>query len=162
MQAWFPSGEPIRGHGSCVPDLIPHWPEWGLGFISHATQNSLLHLSCFSSFSFWSNQPCIRIKLISLPSEIHLHISYPFSLYIVVFPIFINFCSFNYILESSTFKGFKGFKTLISSVNLVNNFELYVTLVLLRLVYLWTRFIISRNIFFHSTQIFFCGRRHAY
>ena len=25
MQAWFPKGEPIRGRGSCVLDLTPHW-----------------------------------------------------------------------------------------------------------------------------------------
>ena len=25
MQAWFPTGKPICGHGSCVPDLAPHW-----------------------------------------------------------------------------------------------------------------------------------------
>ena len=26
MQAWFPTGEPIRGCGSCVPTLAFHWP----------------------------------------------------------------------------------------------------------------------------------------
>ena len=26
LQAWFPTGEPIRGRGSCVLDLTPHWP----------------------------------------------------------------------------------------------------------------------------------------
>ena len=25
MQAWFPTGEPVRGCGSCVLDLTPHW-----------------------------------------------------------------------------------------------------------------------------------------
>ena len=25
MQAWFPMGEPVCGHGSCVLDLAPHW-----------------------------------------------------------------------------------------------------------------------------------------
>ena len=28
MQAWFPTGEPIFGCGSCVLDLPPHWPFW--------------------------------------------------------------------------------------------------------------------------------------
>ena len=38
MQAWFPTGEPICGRGSCVPDLTFYWPlrvgaglEWELG-----------------------------------------------------------------------------------------------------------------------------------
>ena len=26
MRVWFPTGEPIGGHGSCVPDLTLHWP----------------------------------------------------------------------------------------------------------------------------------------
>ena len=26
MQAWLPTGESIRGRGSCVPDLTFHWP----------------------------------------------------------------------------------------------------------------------------------------
>ena len=28
MQAWFPMGEPVRGRGSCVSDLAPHWVFW--------------------------------------------------------------------------------------------------------------------------------------
>ena len=26
MQAWFPPGEPIHGHGACVPDPTFQWP----------------------------------------------------------------------------------------------------------------------------------------
>ena len=37
MQAWFPTGEPIHGHGSCPPTSLPTgFSEWGLGHISHA------------------------------------------------------------------------------------------------------------------------------
>ena len=28
MRAWFPTGEPIRGCGSCVPALVSHWSFW--------------------------------------------------------------------------------------------------------------------------------------
>ena len=28
MQAWFPTGEPVCGHGSCVPDMAFHWHFW--------------------------------------------------------------------------------------------------------------------------------------
>ena len=28
MQAWFLTGEPIHGCGSCGPDLAPHWLFW--------------------------------------------------------------------------------------------------------------------------------------
>ena len=41
MQAWFPTGEPIRGRGSCVLDLAFHWPfsrSW-----AHGMQNGLLY-----------------------------------------------------------------------------------------------------------------------
>ena len=42
MQAWFPTGEPVRRHGSCVLDLTPTgFSEWGLGYISHTWNGSL-------------------------------------------------------------------------------------------------------------------------
>ena len=43
MQAWFPTGEPICGHGSCVPTSFPvGFPNQGLGYIPHATWDSPL------------------------------------------------------------------------------------------------------------------------
>ena len=36
MQAWFPTGEPIHGRGSCPPTLLPTgFSKWGLGHISY-------------------------------------------------------------------------------------------------------------------------------
>ena len=36
MQAWFPTGEPVHGHRSCLLDLAPTgFSKWGLGHISH-------------------------------------------------------------------------------------------------------------------------------
>ena len=41
MQAWFPMGEPIHGHGSCPPTSLPTgFPEGGLSHISHAGNGS--------------------------------------------------------------------------------------------------------------------------
>ena len=43
MQAWFPTGEPVRGRESCVPTSLPvHFPNQGLGYIPHAMQNGSL------------------------------------------------------------------------------------------------------------------------
>ena len=37
MQAWFPTGEPIHGHGSCPPTWLPTgFSKWELSHISHA------------------------------------------------------------------------------------------------------------------------------
>ena len=42
MQAWFPTGEPIHGHGSCPPTSLPTgFSEWGLSRISHTWNSSL-------------------------------------------------------------------------------------------------------------------------
>ena len=44
MQAWFPTGEPICGCGSCVPDLAFYWPSRvGAGLHSHAMRKGLLY-----------------------------------------------------------------------------------------------------------------------
>ena len=41
MQAWFPTGEPIHGRGSCPPTSLPTgFSEWGLGHISHVWNGS--------------------------------------------------------------------------------------------------------------------------
>ena len=41
MQAWFPTGEPLHGHGSCPPTSLPTgFSEWGLSHISHAWNGS--------------------------------------------------------------------------------------------------------------------------
>ena len=41
MQAWFPTGEPVHGRGSCPPtSLSTGFSEWGLGHISHAWNGS--------------------------------------------------------------------------------------------------------------------------
>ena len=41
MQAWFPTGEPIHGCGSCLPTSLPAgFSEWGLSHISHAWNGS--------------------------------------------------------------------------------------------------------------------------
>ena len=41
MQAWFSTGEPIHGCGSCPPTSIPTgFSEWGLSHISHAWNGS--------------------------------------------------------------------------------------------------------------------------
>ena len=41
MQAWFPTGEPIHGRGSCPPTSLPTgFSEWGLSHVSHAWNSS--------------------------------------------------------------------------------------------------------------------------
>ena len=41
MQAWFPTGEPVCGCGSCPPTSLPTgFSEWGLSHISHAWNGS--------------------------------------------------------------------------------------------------------------------------
>ena len=41
MQAWFPTGEPLHGRGSCLPTSLPTgFSEWGLSHISHAWNGS--------------------------------------------------------------------------------------------------------------------------
>ena len=41
MQAWFPTGEPIHGCGSCPPTSLPTgFSEWGLSHISHSWNSS--------------------------------------------------------------------------------------------------------------------------
>ena len=41
MQAWFPTGEPIHGRGSCPPTSLPTgFSEWGLSHISHTWNSS--------------------------------------------------------------------------------------------------------------------------
>ena len=41
MQAWFSTGEPIHGCGSCLPTSLPTgFSEWGLNHISHAWNSS--------------------------------------------------------------------------------------------------------------------------
>ena len=41
MQAWFPTGEPIHGCGSCPPTSLPTgFSKWGLDHISHAWNGS--------------------------------------------------------------------------------------------------------------------------
>ena len=45
MQAWFPMGEPVRGCGSCVLDLVPTgFSEWELGYISDTWNSSLYNI----------------------------------------------------------------------------------------------------------------------
>ena len=40
-QAWFPTGEPIHGRGSCRPTSLPTgFSEWGLCHISHTLNGS--------------------------------------------------------------------------------------------------------------------------
>ena len=42
MQAWFPTGEPIHGRGSCLPTSLPTgFSQWGLSHISHFWNRSL-------------------------------------------------------------------------------------------------------------------------
>ena len=42
LQAWFPTGEPVCGHGSCVLDLAPTgFSEWELRYVSHTWNSSL-------------------------------------------------------------------------------------------------------------------------
>ena len=46
VQAWFPTGELIHGHGSCLPTSLPTgFSEWGLSHISHAWNSSPHSLS---------------------------------------------------------------------------------------------------------------------
>ena len=41
MQAWFPTGELIHGHGSCPPTSLPTgFSKWGLSHISHEWNSS--------------------------------------------------------------------------------------------------------------------------
>ena len=41
MQAWFPTGEPIHGHGSSPPtSLLTGFSEWGLSHVSHRWNSS--------------------------------------------------------------------------------------------------------------------------
>ena len=40
MRARFPTGELIHGHGFCVLDLAPNWPEWEPGLL-HPEQSPI-------------------------------------------------------------------------------------------------------------------------
>ena len=47
MQAWFPTGEPVHGCGSCPPTSLPTgFSEWGLSHVSHAWNGSPQAATC--------------------------------------------------------------------------------------------------------------------
>ena len=49
MQAWFPTGEPVHGRGSCVLDLAPTgFSKWELGYISYVWNSPLYPISLVS------------------------------------------------------------------------------------------------------------------
>ena len=55
MQSWFPMGELVHGHGSCVPELPPTgFSKWEVGYISYMRNSSLYYVVVeFISIEQW-------------------------------------------------------------------------------------------------------------
>ena len=72
MQAWFRTGELIRGHGSCLPTSLPTgFSEWGLSHISH-TWNSSPHPWAIHMSSLASTFPILLLMSPCLFCNYHL------------------------------------------------------------------------------------------